>query len=93
MFSENQKISIRQSRRLLILDLFGASSLLLPGLLAKNVGTDGIFCMIIAFLLLAAYLWLLGYILKQVQQDYCGWIRKTIGNVVGDILLIFYLFF
>ena len=56
MFSENQKISIRQTRRLLILDLFGVSSLLLPRIMAKTAGIDGIFCMIAAALLVIIYI-------------------------------------
>ena len=36
MFAENWKISLRQIRRLLILDLFGMSSLMLPGIFTSN---------------------------------------------------------
>ena len=32
MFADNWKISLRQVKRLLILDIFGLSSLLLPGM-------------------------------------------------------------
>ena len=38
MFSENQKISERQMARLLIFDMCGISTLLLPGLLGKMLG-------------------------------------------------------
>ena len=54
MFASNEKISIRQVKRMLILDLFGAGSLLLPGMLAKTAGVDGIFCIAAAALLAAA---------------------------------------
>ena len=46
MFSENQKISERQMARLLIFDMCGISTLLLPGLLGKMLGTDGRICYI-----------------------------------------------
>ena len=40
MFSENQKISERQMARLLIFDMCGISTLLLPGLLGKMLGSS-----------------------------------------------------
>ena len=52
MFSENGRISKRQIRRLLIYDLFGINTLLLPVLLAKYVGKDGIFSIFGAWVLL-----------------------------------------
>lgn len=92
-YSGNQKISIRQVGRLLILDLFGASSLLLPGVLARTAGKDGIFCIMAAALLALVYLWILGKVLKRQQGDYGTWIRQTAGGLLGDIILIFYFFF
>ena len=56
MFSENGRISKRQIRRLLIYDLFGINTLLLPVLLAKYVGKDGIFSIFGAWVLLLCYL-------------------------------------
>ncbi len=43
LFSNNRKVSIRQMKRLLFLEIFGVSSLLLPGILARICQTDGIF--------------------------------------------------
>lgn len=43
LFSNNRKVSIRQMKRLLFLELFGISSLILPGLMARFCQTDGIF--------------------------------------------------
>lgn len=93
MFSDNRKISIRQTRRLLILDLFGASSLLLPGMLAKVAGTDGIFCIAAAALLTILYVWVLGRVLERMQGDYYTYLKQMVGSFAGDVLMIFYLFF
>ena len=38
MFAENWKISLRQVRRILVLDLFGLSSLMVPGILSSMSG-------------------------------------------------------
>lgn len=92
MFSSNQKISIRQIRRLLILDLFGLGSLLLPALLAKKAGPDGIFCIMAAFALGCLYIWILGKVLVGMQGDFCQYLRQRLGIVLSDILMVFYLF-
>ena len=47
MFADNWKISLRQVRRLLILDIFGLSSLMLPGILSSLTGADGVFCLVL----------------------------------------------
>ncbi|GHU42597.1 hypothetical protein FACS1894111_06800 [Clostridia bacterium] len=58
-FSKNRKISIRQSKRMLLLNLFGISSLLLPNMLAKQVGSDGIFCILLGGVLAFFYVCIL----------------------------------
>lgn len=93
MFSSNRKISVRQARRLMILDLFGIGSLLLPGLLAKTAGTDGIFCIAAATLLAFGYLWLLGKVMDRTEGDYYTYLKRVCGSVFADILMMFYLFF
>ncbi len=52
MFSNNGKVSVRQMHRLLVLEIFGISSLVLPGVLAKVCQNDGFFA-----ILTAAILW------------------------------------
>lgn len=93
MFSNNQKISLRQIRRLLMLDLFGISSLLLPGLLSKSAGTDGIFCIGAALVLALAYIWILGQVIKRMEGDYYSCMKKLTGTIISDLLMLFYLFF
>lgn len=69
MFSENQKISERQMARLLIFDMCGISTLLLPGLLGKMLGTDGVF----AILLGAVPVYLFTFLPELLQEK-----RKTV---------------
>lgn len=59
MFSDNQKISDRQMQRLLIFDMLGISTLVLPGLLAKMIGKDGIFALGLALIPALLVVWLL----------------------------------
>ena len=46
MFSSNEKISGRQAFRLLVFDLLGLGTLLIPTAVAGFCGRDGIFCII-----------------------------------------------
>lgn len=92
MFSNNQKISIRQIGRLLILDLFGLGSLLLPGILARTAGPDGVFCILAALAIGLLYIWVLGRVLNRMKGDYYSFLKEQLGVVCGDILMVFYLF-
>lgn len=60
MFSNNQKISMRQTFRLFTFDLVGISSLIIPTYLARIAGCDGLFCILIGGAAGILYLALLG---------------------------------
>ncbi len=92
MFSNNQKISVRQIGRLLILDLFGVGSLLLPGMLSRVAGPDGVFCILAALGMGLVYVWVLGKVLDQMQEDYYSYMKNRIGVIGSDLLMVFYLF-
>lgn len=51
MFSSNEKISGRQAFRLLVFDLLGLGTLLIPAAVAGFCGRDGIFCIIVGTVL------------------------------------------
>lgn len=78
MFSENQKISERQMARLLIFDMCGISTLLLPGLLGKMLGTDGIF----AILLGAVPVYLFTFLPELLQKNSNAGNLRNISNTV-----------
>ena len=69
MFSENQKISLRQTYRLFVFDLLGVGTLLLPTQLARLCGNDGIICILFGGILGFGYLFLLGAALKKMRMD------------------------
>lgn len=93
MFSSNQKISKRQMTRLLIFDMTGISTLLLPPLLAQIAGRDGIFCILLA--LLPAYLFtlLMERLQRKMRMPYPGYLRQKLGKVLAVILLLVYFFY
>ena len=59
MFSENNRISGRQMYRLMTYDLLGIGTLLVPQMLAKTAGRDGILSIGIGMAAALAYLWIL----------------------------------
>ena len=90
MFADNRKISLGQVRRLLILDIFGMSSLMLPGILASMTGADGLICLILGMAGGLVLLWLMGKNLQYVKENYYSYMKDTAGELVGDIFMVFY---
>ena len=91
MFSNNDKISPRQIKRLFIFDLFGASSLLLPAQLAK-AGGIGIWSILAGTVMAGLYLWLLLFLCGQVKQDYFTYLQSCFGRLLARLLYIGYAF-
>lgn len=90
MFADNWKISLRQISRLMILDLFGLSSLILPGKLAGMTGADGIIALVLG--MCGGFL-LLGLIqgnLRYMQGSYYGYMKENTGQILSDIFMVFY---
>lgn len=93
MFSDNQKISKRQITRLLIYDITGISTLLLPTMLARIAGKDGFFCIFLA--LIPAYLFtaLMEVLQKKMQMPYPAYIRQKTGGVISRVIFAVYYFY
>ena len=93
MFAENRKISLRQISRLMILDLFGISSLVLPPVLASMTGADGMFSLILG---MCGGLVLLGLIqgnLRYIRGSYYEYMKENTGQLLSDIFMVFYLMY
>lgn len=89
IFSNNYKISPRQIRRAVTLELFGASSLLLPGYLAETSGTAGVAALAAggagALVLLVVWNRLAEHCDFSVEEDLKH--RETEGRSGGNMLL------
>lgn len=72
MFSENNRISGRQMYRLMTYDLLGIGTLLVPQMLAKTAGRDGILSIGIGMAAALAYLW----ILRRLARPHRNLIRN-----------------
>lgn len=90
MFADNFKISLRQIKRLLVLDIFGMSSLALPGIFSALTGADGMFCLLLGMAGGMMLLWLIGVNMKQFAGGYYDYMKDVTGQIAADIFMVFY---
>lgn len=93
MFASNNRISGRQVTRLLCFDLLGYGALMLPSVLAKEAGRDGIFSIGVGILMGLFYLLLLKALLGRVNGSYSDYLTQCCGRIRGGILKIGYILY
>lgn len=86
MFSSNEKISGRQAFRLLVFDLLGLGTLLIPVAVAGFCGRDGIFCIIVGTVLGLLFLRLLVYAVGDMQGSFAEYTEKMCGTFFGKTI-------
>lgn len=91
MFVKNNQISGRQVFRLLTYDFLGFGALMIPTVLAKTAGQDGIFCIAIGLGGAFLFVKLLTSVLKEMQGDYLPYMKKSLGNVAGGVVQVGYI--
>lgn len=90
MFSSNDKISSRQINRLLVFDLFGAGSLILPAHLARSGNGIGVWSILAGTAFAGIYLWLLHACSSRTVPDYMGFLKTGWGNILSRLLYLCY---
>ncbi len=93
MFAKNNQISGRQAMRLLTFDLLGYSALLIPAVLAKEVGRDGIFSILAGIAGGLLFLLLLRSVMSQMSGNYNEYLTKCCGSFLGSILKVCYILY
>lgn len=68
MFSSNDKISNRQLKRMLIFDMFSASSLIIPYLAVRGKGEEGFIPIILGTILALVYASIIYFFMKQFNK-------------------------
>lgn len=86
MFSSNEKISGRQAFRLLVFDLLGLGTLLIPAAVAGFCVRDGIFCIIVGTVLGLLFLRLLVYAVGDMQGSFAEYTEKMCGTFFGKTI-------
>ena len=90
MFSSNEKISGRQAFRLLVFDLLGLGTLLIPAAVAGFCRRDGIFCIIVGTVLGLLFLSLLVYAVGDMQGSFAEYTEKMCGTFFGKTIQVGY---
>lgn len=79
MFSENNKISGRQLKRLIVMDSLGKAGLLLPRFTEKADGRSFMISLLICSILALIYVKIIGRISDHVEEDFYDYIRERLG--------------
>ncbi|SHO53592.1 endospore germination permease [Anaerocolumna xylanovorans] len=91
MFSDNDKISLRQFTRLLVFDLFSVSGLIIPNLAAASSGRDGILAICLGTLYAFIYGYLILILCKQTGGRYLNYCDDNFGRFVTFFVAIPYI--
>jgi Ger(x)C family germination protein len=91
MFSDNDKISARQFKRLMILDIFSTVSVVVPGLAATVGKQDGLLITAAGMAALILYGYILGTFIKNMEGSYLTVIENAFGKIVKYLIGFLYL--
>jgi spore germination protein (amino acid permease)/Ger(x)C family germination protein len=91
MFSENEKISLRQLTRLLVFDLFSVSGLIIPRIATAAAGKDGLIAIILAILYALIYAWILLSLSKAAGGNYLDYCKSSLGSILTFFIGFLYI--
>ncbi len=74
----------------MVLDIFGVSSLMLPGIFSAMTGADGVFCLLFGMAGGVLLLWLMGANMKHFEGGYYDYMKDVMGQIIADIFMVFY---
>lgn len=91
MFAENNKISLKQVKRLLVLDLICVSGIIVPRIATVASGRDGAISIILATLYALIYAFIIIWLAKSMKGDYLSFSNDNIGSILTFLVGILYL--
>ncbi|MDF2800340.1 MAG: Spore germination protein [Anaerocolumna sp.] len=91
MFSDNEKISLSQLKRLLVFDLFSISGLIIPHIAAIASGKDGIISIILATLYAIIYSYIILNFAKLSGGRFLDYSTANLGKVLTFIIGFLYI--
>ncbi len=91
MFANNNIISNRQLRRLIIIELFSGSSILLPYLGTTYGGKDGIIALLMAAVGVILYGWAMLYLSTVFRLGFISELQNRTGEIFSAIILGLYI--
>lgn len=91
MYSENNRISLRQMRRLFVFDLFCVSSLIIPRVAAAASGKDGILAILLGTLYAYVYVWIILAFAKWAKGNFLEYAKDNTGKLLQMVVLGLYI--
>lgn len=92
MKSDNKPISLRQIKRMAIIEIFGTASLLLPALMTRMAGQNALLPLIAGSALGLIYVSILTAIDRAAKNDYIGYSIDVFGKIGSKIFAGVYYF-
>lgn len=93
MFANNEKISLRQLRKALVLDWIGKLFLLLPILLEPLNGREKMGALVLGILAAVIYGAVVGSVAVKINGTFTGYVRECMGKVAaGTVGILFFLY-
>lgn len=90
MFSENEKISGRQLRRLVVLNWIGKASLLLPVFITQANSRSFFFSLILGLAGTLIYILLISWIAKHIRNDFFAYMQIRMGKPAAITVSLIY---
>ncbi len=91
MFANNNIISNRQLRRILIIELFSGSSILLPYLGTTYGGKDGVIALLMTAVGVILYGWAMLYISTVFKLGFVSELQDRTGSIISAMILALYI--
>lgn len=92
MFAQNQKISLIQLKRLLVLELFSVSGIIIPKIAASVSGRDGAISIILASVYMLGFAFFILTLMKNMKGDYFAKSKESLGSILTTGVGLLYIF-
>lgn len=91
MFSKNERISAKQLKRLIVIDLFSVIVIIAPRIAVSILGKDGGVGIILASVYALIFAWIIMILSKDVKGSYIGYIKESVGSFLAYIIGLIYI--
>ncbi len=91
MFVNNKMISLRQWKRLIVLNMFSIMLLVIPYATVSEVSHDGIPALLIGFIICSIYYIILTRLVSAMPTSYPAYLTKYLGKWIAGFILLFYI--
>lgn len=91
MYLDNEKISRRQMKRLIVFNIFSISALIIPRIAVRTAARDGLIAIIIAIIFALTYIAFIGFISRNMSGNLIKYSKEKGGRLITFIIGIFYI--